>query len=128
MKQGKSLITFVMVAIAAALCVYFGFYAFRTLDDPYTTTLAYQYTANDSVEADGMLARQELVLTAEGGIVEVTRSEGEKVGVGQTVALVYRDSQAQADQAELDALEQEVRVLEYAVTDTGNVESAARLD
>ena len=99
MKQGKSLITFVMVAIAAALCVYFGFYAFRTLDYPYTTTLAYQYTANDSVEADGMLARQELVLTAEGGIVELTRSEGEKVGVGQTVALVYRDSQAQADQA-----------------------------
>ena len=128
MKQGKSLITFVMVAIAAALCVYFGFYAFRTLNDPYTTTLAYQYTANDSVEADGMLARQEQVLTAEGGIVEVTRSEGEKVGVGQTVALVYRDSQAQADQAELDALEQEIRVLESAVTDAGNLESAARLD
>lgn len=128
MKQGKSLITFVMVAIAAALCVYFGFYAFRTLNDPYTTTLAYQYTANDSVEADGVLARQEQVLTAEGGIVEVTRSEGEKVGVGQTVALVYRDSQAQADQAELDALEQEIRVLESAVTDAGNLESAARLD
>ena len=128
MKQGKSLITFVMVAIAAALCVYFGFYAFRTLDDPYTTTLAYQYTANDSVEADGILVRKEQVLAAEGGIVEVTRGEGEKVGVGQTVALVYRDSQAQADQAELDALGQEIRVLEYAVYDAGNVESAARLD
>ena len=86
MKQGKSLITFVMVAIAAALCVYFGFYAFRTLDDPYTTTLAYQYTANDSVEADGMLARQELVRTAEGGSVEVSRREGGMGGVGPPVA------------------------------------------
>ena len=128
MKQGKSLITFVMVAIAAALCVYFGFYAFRTLDDPYTTTLAYQYTANDSVEADGILVRKEQVLAAEGGIVEVTRGEGEKVGVGQTVALVYRDSQAQADQAELDALALEIELLEYAIADSGSVESAARLD
>ena len=42
MKQGKSLITFVMVAIAAALCLDFGFSDFRTQADPYTATLAYQ--------------------------------------------------------------------------------------
>lgn len=128
MKQGKSLITFVMVAIAAALCVYFGFYVFRTFDDPFSTTLTYQYTVNDSVEADGILVRQEQVLTADGGIVEVTRGEGEKVGVGQSVALVYRDAQAQADQAELDALALEIELLEYAIADSGSVESAARLD
>ena len=69
MKQGKSLITFVMVAIAAALCVYFGFYVFHTFDDPFSTTLTYQYTVNDSVEADGILVRQEQVLTADGGFI-----------------------------------------------------------
>lgn len=128
MKQGKSVITFVMVAIAAALCVYFGYHVFNTFNDPYQTTTAYQYTVNDSVKADGLLVRQELVLTSSGGIVDVTRGEGEKVGVGQTVAMVYRDSQAQADQAELDGLALEIELLEHAVTDSASVESAARLD
>lgn len=128
MKQGKPIITLVMAAIAAALCVYFGFYVFDTFNDPFTTTLAYQYVANDSVEADGVLIRQEQVLTSSDGIVDVTRGEGEKVGVGQTVALIYRDSQAQANQAELDALALEIELLEHAITDSGSVESAAHLD
>ncbi|MBQ6891520.1 MAG: hypothetical protein IJN47_02800 [Clostridia bacterium] len=128
MKQGKPLITFVMVAIAAALSVYFGFYVFDTFNDPFTTTLAYQYTVHDSVEADGLLVRQEQVLAGPGGIVDVTRGEGEKVGVGQQVALIHRDSQAQADQAELERLALEIELLEYAITDSGSIESAARLD
>ncbi len=127
MKQGTSLITIVMAAIAAALAVYFGFYVFDTFNDPFTTTLAYTYTARDSVEADGLLARAEQVLPAQSGIVDVIRGEGERVGVGQTVALIYRDSQAQADQAELDALAMEIELLEYAA-DSGSVASAARLD
>lgn len=128
MKQGKSIITLTMVVIAAALAVYFGYYVFDTFNDPFSTTLAYPYTVYDSVEADGILVREEQVLPAQGGIVDVTRSEGEKVGVGQRVALVYRDSQAQADQAQLEALELEIELLEYAAAENGDVESAARLD
>lgn len=128
MKQGKALINFVIVAIAAALAVYFGFYVFNTFNDPFSTTLTYTYTAYDSVEADGLLVRKEQVLPAQSGIVDVTRGEGEKVGVGQTVALVYRDIQAQSDQAELESLAVEIELLEYAATESGDIESAARLD
>lgn len=96
MKQGQSVITLVMVLIAGALAIYFGYYVFDTLNDPFTTTLAYSYTVNDSVEADGLLVREEKALSGQAGILDVTRTEGEKVGVGQTVALIYRDSQAQA--------------------------------
>lgn len=128
MKQGKSLITFVIAAITAALAIYFGVYAFNIFSDPYQTTTVYPYTANDSVELDGMLVREELVLPPQSGIVELTRAEGERVGVGQNVALVYRDSQAQADQAQLEALDLEIELLEYAVGQGGDVASAARLD
>ena len=128
MKQGKPLITFVMFAILAVLCVYFGFYIFQALDQPYRTTLVYPYTADDSVEADGLLVRQESVFPAQSGIVELTRSEGEKVGVGQTVALVYQNTQAQADQAQIQALSQEIELLEYAMGQGGIGSSAARLD
>ena len=81
-----------MFALAAALAVYFGVYVYRTFNVPYTTTLAYQYTVNDSVPADGLLARQELVLPHPDGILDVIRAEGEKVGVGQSVAQVIHNT------------------------------------
>ena len=128
MKQGKPLIAFVMAAILLVLTIYLGVYAFRAFQEPYRTTLVYAYTAADSVEADGLLVREELVFPSQSGIVELTRSEGEKVGVGQTVALVYRDTQAQADQAQIQSLTQEIQLLQYAVGQSGSVESAARVD
>ena len=127
MKQGKSVITFAMAAIAVALVIYFGFYVAKVFSEPYTTALAYTYTSNDSAEAVGILVRQETVLPAQTGIVYVTRSEGEKVGVCQSVAQVYRDSQAQTNQADLEALADQIQLLEYS-SDGGGVDSAAKLD
>lgn len=127
MKQGKPVITVAMAAIAVALVIYFGFYVAKVFSEPYTTALAYTYTSNDSAEAVGILVRQETVLPAQTGIVDVTRSEGEKVGVGQSVAQVYRDSQAQTNQADLEALADQIQLLEYS-SDGGGVDSAAKLD
>ncbi len=127
MKQGKPVITVSIAAIAVALVIYFGFYVAKVFSEPYTTALAYTYTSNDSAEAVGILVRQETVLPAQTGIVDVTRSEGEKVGVGQSVAQVYRDSQAQNNQADLEALADQIQLLEYS-SDGGGVDSAAKLD
>lgn len=128
MKQGKPLITFVMLALAAGLAVYFGVYALNTLEDPYSTTLVYPYTVSDSVAAEGLVVRDALVLPAQAGIVEVTRAEGEKVGLGQEIALVYRDVQAQADQVQMEQLQMEIDLLEFATARDGSAEPAARLD
>ena len=127
MKQGKPVITVAIAAIAVAPVIYFGFYLAKGFSEPYTTALAYTYTSNDSAEAVGILVRQETVLPAQTGIVDVTRSEGEKVGVGQSVAQVYRDSQAQNNQADLEALADQIQLLEYS-SDGGGVDSAAKLD
>ncbi len=127
MKQGEPVITVAIAAIAVALVIYFGFYVAKVFSEPYTTALAYTYTSNDSAEAVGILVRQETVLPAQTGIVDVTRSEGEKVGVGQSVAQVYRDSQAQNSQADLEALADQIQLLEYS-SDGGGVDSAAKLD
>ena len=105
MKQGKSLITFTILAFAAVISLYFGYYVYNALDTPYRTTRVYAYTANDSVTAEGLVVRKALLLPAQSGILEITRAEGEKVGKGQQVALVYRDSQAQTNQAHIEELE-----------------------
>ncbi|MCI9155755.1 MAG: hypothetical protein HFF44_02300 [Lawsonibacter sp.] len=128
MKQGKSLVTFVILALAAAIALYLGAYVFRALDEPYQTTQVYAYTVNDSVTAEGLVVREALVLSAPAGILEVTRAEGEKVGLGQQIALVYRDSQAQANQAVISELQMEIELLEEAIAQSGDLESAARLD
>lgn len=128
MKQGKSLIAFVMAALAVVIAIYFGVYVFNSLNEPYRTTFAYTYTSYDSVEAGGLIVREELVFPLQSGIVELTRGEGEKVGVGQTVALVYQNSQAQADQTQIQALEEDIQLIEYAIAQSGNTDSAARLD
>ena len=128
MKQGNSVITLAIALLAAALAAYLGYYAWNTFNTPYTTTVAYAYVNNDSAEGDGLLVRQEQVLPAQSGIVELTRSEGEKVAAGKTVALVYANGEAQTAQTRREELERELQVLEYAAQGGGDVSSAARLD
>ena len=111
MKQGKSIITLVMVILALTLCVYFGFYVFDTFNEPYSTTHTYQYTHYESAQANGVLIRTEQVLEGPEGIVELQCGEGERLGVNQTAAYVYRDAQAQRDSATLEALSEEIAVL-----------------
>ena len=128
MKQGKSIITLVMVVFALTLCVYFGFYVFDTFNDPYSTTHTYEYTHTESTQANGVLIRAEQVLTGDGGIVELQCREGEKVAVNQTVAYVYKNAQAQQDSAVLEALAEEIAVLEDVISSGTIVDGSAKLD
>ena len=128
MKQGKSVITFTILAMAAVITLYFGYYVYHYFNEPYRTTQVYAYTANDSVTAEGLVVREALVLPAQAGILEITRAEGERVGKGQQVALVYRDTQAQASQAQIEEMSMDIQLLEEAISQSGDLESAARLD
>ena len=128
MKQGNSLVTLVIVLLAVMLAAYLGVYAWDSFTDPFTTTLTYSYTANDSLEADGWVEREEQLLPAQSGILDITRAEGEEVGRGQTVALVHQNSQALDVQAQMEELAMEIELLDYAMNQTDDVVSAARLD
>ena len=108
MKQGNSLVTLVIVLLAVMLAAYLGVYAWDSFTDPFTTTLTYSYTANDSLEADGWVVREEQLLPAQSGILDITRAEGEEVGRGQTVALVHQNSQALDVQAQMEELAMEI--------------------
>lgn len=128
MKTSNSLATLLMLVIAAMLALYLGYYAWDTFQNPFSTTLAYQFTVSDSAPADGYLVREELVLPGQSGILDLSRSEGEKVGSGRVVARVYRNTQAQQDQAELQRLQMEIELLQYAAAQGEESLSAARLD
>lgn len=128
MKQGRPLITFVIALFAGALVLYFLISLWKTFQDPFTTTYTYSYTLNDSFQTEGLIIRDEQVLSGSSGIVDVTRGEGEKVGVNQTVALIYRDDQARQSQEQQEALRLEITQLQYALGQGEDVSSAAKLN
>lgn len=128
MKEGTTITKLVMLLMALCLAVYFSVYLFRGMTDPLTTAVAYAYTVNDSVEADALLVRQEQVLSAGAGIADVIPGEGERVGAGQTVAVLYRDSQALERKEQIQQLTLEVELLQYATTQTDPGAGTAQLE
>ena len=128
MKEGTFYTKLVMLVLGGILAVYFGAHLWKGLTDPMVTTTAYAYTVNDSAEAEGFLIREEQVLPSRSGITDVVLSEGEKVGRGQTIAVFYRDSQALEREEQIKALEMEVELLQYALSQTGGVASTAELE
>ncbi len=128
MKEGTTITKLVMLFLVVCLAAYFGIYIFQGLTDDVTTAVAYTYTVNDSVETDGLLVRQEQVLPGYTGIVNVIPGEGERVGVGQTVAVIYRDSDALAREDEIQALTLEAELLQYAMAQPTVTGGAGQLE
>ena len=128
MKEGTTVTKLVMLFLALCLGVYFTVHLFRGMTDPLTTAVAYAYTVNDSVEAEALLVRQEQVLPAGAGIADVIPGEGERVGAGQTVAVLYRDSEALERKKQIQQLTLEAELLQYATTQTEPGGGVAQLE
>lgn len=128
MKEGTTITKLVMLFLAVCLAVYFTVSLYRGMTDPLTTAVAYAYTVNDSVEAEALLVRQERVLPAGVGIADVAPGEGERVGAGQTVAVLYRDSRALERREQIEQLTLEAELLQYATTQAEPGSGTAELD
>lgn len=128
MKEGTLVTKVVMLLFAACLAVWFGVSLWRGMTDPLTTTVAYAYTVNNSVEAEGLLVRQEKVLPVQSGIADVVPEEGERVGAGQPVAYFYRNSQALGDRRQIQTLTLEAELLQYAIGLTDSDYGTAELE
>ena len=128
MKEGTTVTKLVMLVLALCLGVYFSVYLVRGMTDPLTTAVAYSYTVNDSVEADALLLRTEQVLLGGAGIADVLPGEGERVGAGQTVAVLYRDGEALERKKQIQQLTLEAELLQYATTQTEPGAGVAQLE
>jgi hypothetical protein len=128
MKQSTVITKIVMIVLFFAVICYLGVYAVQSLSDPYTMIMAYRYTVDDGAETVGWLVREERVLPSSGnGIVDILVDEGEKVGAGQTAAVLYRDDTAMERKQEIRALEMELEQLEYSLQGS-SAEDVGQLD
>lgn len=128
MKQGALLNRIVIALLFLTIAAYIGVHAYRTFNAPFSSALCYSHTVDDTVEATGYVVRQETVLPAQSGIVDVLPEEGEKVAAGEAVAMVYRDAAALDRKNETRRLELELEQLEYSLRRDNGSGDAAKLD
>lgn len=127
MKQGTLTSRIVMLAVLAALVFYLGVYAWNAFTDPISTVLSYSYTVDDALEATGFLVRAETVIPGTGAIADLTRTEGEKVAAGATVAVTYQNAAAANRQQQIHALELEQQQLQYSLAGSDTGRDSAKL-
>lgn len=128
MKQGKIYNKLILALLLGAVASYMGFAVFRVLRAPLRTVQAIAYEAATGCRAAGCVVRDETVLTSSYGITVPTRREGERVGVGQTVATGYRNADARARRGELEAAEETLAQLRYAAAYAFDPSETAALD
>ena len=127
MKQGNLTARIVMLVVLAALLICLAVTAWQNFRVLYTTVLAYSYSVDDSLEATGILVREETVLPAQGGTVEVLPDEGEKVNKGGTVALLYQSDAGISQRETIQQLTLERDQLEYALSQVSGGSDSAQL-
>ncbi len=114
MKNGSLSTKLFLAVICASALLYFGINVAAYFMDPYTSTVAYNYTSENAVSVAGYVVRQEEPLAGDGELVYFSRSEGERVARGGTVALVYDTAQALEDANTLRSLNEQLQQLLYA--------------
>ena len=128
MKNSNLATRIAMIAVFLAVVIYFGFNVAAYFMDPYTTSVAYSFTSENAVTVSGYMVREEEVLPGGGELVYIGRGEGERVGAGGTVALVYQSAQALDSANMLRNLEMQLEQLQYAQTLVSGAQASSRLD
>ncbi|MBR6654942.1 MAG: hypothetical protein IKL27_09475 [Oscillospiraceae bacterium] len=83
-------------AFFVAVVVYFAIYVFSSLDTPYQTISAVEYTVRDSVGLEGIVVRDEEPLLTYYNSLHIAVENGKRVPAGGTVGIVYSsDSELQ---------------------------------
>lgn len=106
-----------MPLVIVAIVVYLICSAWMGVRNPYQFTVAYTDTMETSVQTSGWVVRTEQTVVGREGMVQLKREEGEKVGKGQEIAVVYQDESYVENQEELLKTRNDLSALQYATFD-----------
>ena len=128
MKSSTPIFKILSVAVLVAVVLYFSVQLHNYLSDPLTTTLVYAATAEDTISVNGYLVREEETFDFESGTLSHEQTEGAKVGIGQTIAVVYSNDSALDTAAKIEELELQLQQLQFALESYLDPDAALRLD
>ena len=127
-KSGKFYNRIIVLIAVAALLFYAGYMAWNYFRDPLSTILAVEVSVSEGRSVEGWVVREEQLLTSSSAITVPERSEGEKVGAGQVVAMGYSDADAQTRQDQIETLSAQLEQLTYATTVAAEAGDTTSLD
>lgn len=128
MKQGTWSTRLVILVLFLAVCVYLGFYVVAGISDPTQTVVSYSYQMADGIALEGMIVRQEEVISGGTELAEILPQEGEKVNVGAAVAAVYASETALQNRREARSLALQLEQINYAMGRSDGGGDVAALD
>ncbi len=121
MKRSDSLLKVISFVVFLAMAAYLAIYLVQRGTDTTQTALVVTATMSDSTAMSGLVVREELVLTSSEEYIDITVSDGEKVGAGQTVAVAYSSESALERATQLHVLSQEIEEVSAALDSTEDV-------
>lgn len=129
-KTGPSRATIIILALMmAAVLAYVLYQIVGNITAPYTIVTAYPYEANDELTVSGYVIREEALFPNQsGGALDITRQEGERVGIGQSVATLYTDDSALSQSAQLAVLRSKEEQLQFSLKESSGLTSSIKLD
>lgn len=128
MKQGTLITRIIILVLFLGVAAYFGVYVWSSLASGVSTTTAYSYTAEKKVTSTGWFFRDETVLEASSELTEPLYSDGDTVGVGDTVARIYSNDQGYEIQKQLDSAQSNLESLKYILSRTSESADSMALD
>ncbi|MBE6989756.1 MAG: hypothetical protein E7426_03290 [Ruminococcaceae bacterium] len=114
--------------VLAAVVLYFGVQIYQYFASPFSTTLTYEAVAEDSIPLTGWIVRDEETFHSDAMTLTHALGEGQRVGVGQTMAMAYQSEQALETVTEMETLELQLQQLEFALTSYLDADASLKLD
>lgn len=117
-----------LVLLSASVIATIGTIFYHFFDTSYETETAMRATADESRVFEGVFVRDETLLTGAGnGAVSYQIPDGGKMATGDVIAEIYADSGAIERQQKIEALEEQLDVLER-ISNPGTLEQAQPAD
>lgn len=112
MRRSDLLIRAVSVIVFVAIVCYIGYSLVDSWVNPLKTVLAVSATAEDSIGVSGYVVRSETLLAGDGDNVVVLSEDGDKLAVGQAVAVKYMTDESFQRAGEISEIQQRISYIE----------------
>ena len=121
--------TTILVLLFVMIASYTVFQIAGNISSPYATARVYPYESNDETTVNGYVIREESLLPSQpDGLLDITRREGERVAVGESVATVYADTGAMEIQEQIEDRLEQLEHLNFALKESTGASSGMKLE
>ena len=128
MKRTDKLTNWIAILLFLALLAYIGAYAYRALRENTVTAEAVSVDFDIGGIANGIVVREETVLTADEPFVDISTADGAKVSAGSLLATAMRSDAGRERASRTHELELEISRVSAALRETASAGDLTRRD